>query len=37
MTELLSRHGFAQVNARIEPAPEPVNVGTLIVEAARVW
>lgn len=32
---LLRQHGFTQVQARIEPAPEPDHVGTLIVEAGR--
>lgn len=34
-TDLLHRHGFTVVNARIEPAPEPDHIGTLIVEATR--
>lgn len=32
---LLRQHGFVDVNARVEPAPEPSNVGTLIAEARR--
>jgi len=31
--KLLHRQGYIDINARIEPAPEPANVGTLIVEA----
>lgn len=31
--DLLRQHGFTDVHARVEPAPEPRNVGTLIVEA----
>lgn len=34
-TDLLRQHGFVDVNARIEAAPEVGNVGTLIVEARR--
>jgi len=30
--DLLHQHGFTDVHARVEPAPEPGNVGTLIVE-----
>ncbi|GGL54799.1 hypothetical protein GCM10014719_65120 [Planomonospora parontospora subsp. antibiotica] len=33
--ELLRRYGFRHVRARVEPAPEPDHVGTLLVEAAR--
>lgn len=33
--DLLHRHGFVNVRARVEPAPEPGHVGTLIVEACR--
>jgi SAM-dependent methyltransferase len=33
--DLLHRHGFTDVDARIEPAPEPDHVGTLIAEAIR--
>lgn len=33
--DLLHRHGFVDVDARTEPAPEPDNVGTLVVEARR--
>jgi SAM-dependent methyltransferase len=33
--DLLQQHGYTDVNARIEPAPEPEHVGTLIVEARR--
>lgn len=32
-TAILHEHGFTTTNARIEPAPEPDHVGTLIVEA----
>ncbi|MGI8313409.1 class I SAM-dependent methyltransferase [Saccharopolyspora hattusasensis] len=31
--DLLREYGFTDVHARVEPAPEPDNVGTLIVEA----
>jgi SAM-dependent methyltransferase len=31
--ELLGQHGFTDICARVEPAPEPDHVGTLIVEA----
>ncbi len=31
--DLLRQHGFAHVDARVEPAPEPGHVGTLIIEA----
>ncbi|OLF12932.1 SAM-dependent methyltransferase [Actinophytocola xinjiangensis] len=34
-SDLLHQHGFVDVNARVESAPEPDNVGTLIVEARR--
>ncbi|MBG0818409.1 trans-aconitate 2-methyltransferase [Planomonospora sp. ID82291] len=34
-TEILHRHGFRRVHARVEPAPEPDHVGTLLVEAVR--
>ena len=30
---MLHEHGFSTINARIEPAPEPDHVGTLIVES----
>jgi SAM-dependent methyltransferase len=30
--QMLTRHGFGDVHARVEPAPEPGHVGTLIVE-----
>jgi SAM-dependent methyltransferase len=33
--ELLRRHGFVDIVGRIESAPEPDNLGTLIVEASR--
>jgi hypothetical protein len=33
--QILRRHGFRDVHARHEPAPDPDNVGTLIVEAQR--
>ena len=33
--DLLHEHGFAGIQARIEPAPQPGNVGTLVVEARR--
>jgi SAM-dependent methyltransferase len=33
--ELLAEHGFVEIHARIEPAPAPDNVGTLLVEAQR--
>jgi SAM-dependent methyltransferase len=33
--DLLHRYGFTGVDARVEPAPEPDHVGTLIVEAMR--
>jgi SAM-dependent methyltransferase len=33
--DLLHQHGFADVHARIEPAPKPDHLGTLIVEARR--
>jgi SAM-dependent methyltransferase len=33
--DLLRQHGFVDVNGRIEAAPEPNNVGTLVVEARR--
>lgn len=32
-TDLLHQHGFTDVHARIESAPESSNVGTLVVEA----
>ncbi|MFP3968331.1 hypothetical protein SMC26_38955 [Actinomadura fulvescens] len=32
---ILHTHGFTDVHARIEPAPEPDHVGTLLVEASR--
>ncbi|MGH3935856.1 MAG: hypothetical protein ACRDS1_12920 [Pseudonocardiaceae bacterium] len=32
---LLHEHGFVDIHARIEPAPQPDNVGTLVVEARR--
>jgi hypothetical protein len=31
--DLLHQHGFENVHARVEPAPVPENLGTLIVEA----
>jgi hypothetical protein len=31
--DLLHDHGFVDIHARIEPAPQPDNVGTLLVEA----
>lgn len=34
-TDLLSQYGYVDIHARVEPAPEAVNVGTLIVEARR--
>lgn len=34
-TDLLSAFGFVGIKARIEPAPEPGKVGTLIVQAHR--
>lgn len=33
--DLLHEHGFVDIHARIEPAPQPDNVGTLVVEARR--
>lgn len=33
--DLLHRHGFTDIFARVEPAPDPENVGTLVVEARR--
>lgn len=33
--DLLRRHGFGDIHARIEPAPEPDHIGTLIVEGHR--
>lgn len=33
--EIVRRHGFGAVRAWHEPAPDPENVGTLIVEAQR--
>lgn len=33
--DLLRQHGFVDVNTRIQPAPEPSNVGTLVAEARR--
>lgn len=33
--EVVRRHGFGTVRAWHEPAPDPENVGTLIVEAQR--
>lgn len=32
--ELLSEHGFADVRAWVEPAPDPDHVGTVIVQAS---
>lgn len=34
-TELLHQHGFVDIHARIEPAPQTDNVGTLLIEARR--
>ncbi|MEV0407691.1 class I SAM-dependent methyltransferase [Actinoallomurus sp. NPDC050550] len=34
-TEILRRHGFVDICARVEPAPDPDHIGTLIVEARR--
>ncbi|GAB3501732.1 class I SAM-dependent methyltransferase [Amycolatopsis cihanbeyliensis] len=34
-TELLTRHGYTEVHARVLPAPDPANVGTLLVESRR--
>ncbi|MFB4262569.1 hypothetical protein [Nonomuraea sp. GTA35] len=31
--QMLTGAGFRNVSARVEPAPNPQNVGTLIVEA----
>ncbi|MFD0772678.1 class I SAM-dependent methyltransferase [Streptomonospora algeriensis] len=33
--KILIRHGFADVRAWAEPAPEPDHIGTLIVQASR--
>lgn len=34
-TDLLGQHGFVDIRAWVEPAPQPDNVGTLLVEAHR--
>ncbi|MFE7122470.1 class I SAM-dependent methyltransferase, partial [Streptomyces sp. NPDC057654] len=34
-TDLLKRHGFTDIDARILPAPDPQDVGTLMVRAHR--
>ncbi|MFI6494350.1 hypothetical protein [Streptomyces sp. NPDC050564] len=31
--DILTKHGFRQIQARILDAPDPDNVGTLVVEA----
>ncbi|WP_043617967.1 class I SAM-dependent methyltransferase [Nonomuraea candida] len=33
--QMLVEHGFRDVDARVEPAPDPANVGTLLVVASR--
>jgi hypothetical protein len=35
LAELLHEDGFVDRLDRIEPAPQPDNVGTLVVEARR--
>lgn len=32
-TARLTDHGFTEINAHVHPAPDPANVGTLIIEA----
>jgi hypothetical protein len=32
--ELLTSHGYTDVDARVLPAPDPADVGTLVVVAA---
>jgi SAM-dependent methyltransferase len=36
-TDILTEHGFERIDARVLPAPDPENLGTLIVQARRSW